>query len=280
MKLLIGLLPALFWGLYPLWLKKRGGSYLQQVLGTGIGILIAASIIQIIYRYPITPMDFSLFFISGICWSIGQAGQVWSFQQISVSAIMPLTTAFQTIGNSLVGAWLFKEWTGLSDNLLGLMALVIILVGVFISNGMVKLHRKDAMVYLILLVTSAGFWGYSGFPHYSSVSGMAGFFPQAVGMFVGAMTIYLIGNKRVPGDDRWGLRNISSGFVFGGAAATYLISLSLNGLVNAFVLTQLNVVISTVVATVILKEKAKSEIPATLIGLVILIIGVFAMVRI
>jgi hypothetical protein len=38
MALLIGLIPALFWGIYPVWLKRlTGGNFLEQVLGTGTG---------------------------------------------------------------------------------------------------------------------------------------------------------------------------------------------------------------------------------------------------
>lgn len=280
MNLLVGLIPALCWGIYPIWLTKIGGNYLQQIFGTSVGILICASFIQFIFKYHISVTDFLLFFASGVCWSIGQTGQVWCFKKISVSAIMPVTTAFQTIGNSLIGGWLFGEWTGITDNLLGFGALVIILLGVFISNGFVKMQRKDLMIYLILFLTTAGLWGYSGFPHYCVSSGLMGFFPQALGMTCGATLIYLVGHKKVHGNDPLGIRNLSSGIIFGGAASSYLVSLSLNGLVNAFVLTQLNVVISTMIATVILKEKQKKQIPSTMLGLVILILGVFLMVKI
>lgn len=172
---------------------------------------------------------------------------------------MPITTAFQTIGNSLIGGWLFKEWSGVLDNLLGLGALIIILLGVFIANGFVKIQHKDLVAYFILFLTTVGYWGYSGFPHYCSAGGLMGFFPQAMGMMIGSSVIYLIGHKKAIGDDRLGIRNISSGILFGGAASTYLVSLGLNGLVNAFALTQLNVVIATMTAMLILKEKPKKN---------------------
>ncbi|WP_338101102.1 GRP family sugar transporter [Secundilactobacillus angelensis] len=266
--------------LYPIFLTKMGGNYFQQLFGTSAGIFLFASIVQALFKYQISINDFMLYFISGLFWSIGQAGQVWCFKKAGVSTIMPVTTAFQTIGNSLIGGWLFKEWVGVFDNLLGLAALIIILLGVAISNGLVKIKRKDIMIYLVLLVTTIGYWGYSGFPHYCHTSGLAGFFPQSLGMFIGASVIYFVGHKKISGNDPLGMRNIISGIVFGGAASTYLVSLGLNGLVNAFALSQLNVVIATMVATIILKEKQKSQIISTLAGLVILIFGVFMMVSI
>jgi len=280
LNILIGLIPALCWGLYPICLTKMGGSYFQQLFGTSVGILIFASFVQLIFKYSISTTDFLLYFISGVCWSIGQTGQIWCFKKVSVSAVMPITTAFQTIGNSLIGGWLFKEWSGVLDNLLGLGALIIILLGVFIANGFVKIQHKDLVAYFILFLTTVGYWGYSGFPHYCSAGGLMGFFPQAMGMMIGSSVIYLIGHKKAIGDDRLGIRNISSGILFGGAASTYLVSLGLNGLVNAFALTQLNVVIATMTAMLILKEKPKKQIMSTLIGLIILILGVFMMVKI
>ncbi|GAX03787.1 glucose uptake protein [Secundilactobacillus pentosiphilus] len=280
MNILIGLIPALCWGLYPIFLTKMGGNYFQQLFGTSAGIFICASIVQVCFKYQISVNDFMLYFTSGLFWSIGQTGEVWCFKEAGVSKIMPVTTAFQTIGNSLIGGWLFSEWVGISDNLLGLVALIIILLGVFVSDGLVKIERKDIMIYLILLVTTIGFWGYSGFPHYCHTSGLAGFFPQSLGMLVGSSVIYFVGHNKIKGSDPFGIKNIISGIVFGGAASTYLLSLSLNGLVNAFALSQLNVVIATMVATVILKEKPKNQIISTLTGLVILIFGVFLMVSI
>lgn len=282
LALLIGLIPAVFWGIYPVWLKKvSGGNFLEQVLGTSAGILLSAIVLEVIFKFPISLHDFILYYLSGIFWTLGQGGQCWSFMHLGVSAVMPVTTAFQVIGNSLVGAWLFGEWQGVHDNLLGLGALLIIVLGVFISNGLVQIKKHDFWIYGILLLTSIGYWGYSGFPHYvTSSNGIDGFLPQALGMFTGAMVLYLVGHKRMAGSDRWGIRNISAGVVFAVASSTYLVSLQMNGLVNAFVLTQLNVVIATIVGAIILHEKTGRQLIVTSVGLVVLITGVLAMVRI
>lgn len=282
MALLIGLIPALFWGIYPVWLKRlTGGNFLEQVLGTGTGIFLSSIVIELIFRMQISPHDFILYFLSGFLWNIGQVGQCWSFMKLGVSAVMPVTTAFQVIGNSLVGAWLFGEWQGWQDNLIGLVGLLVVLAGVFISNGMVQMKKSDLGVYAVLLLTSVGYWSYSGFPHFvTSTNGLAGFFPQAMGMFCGGLVAYLVGAKRLPVSDHFGLRNITAGIVFAVASSTYLVSLRMNGLVSAFVLTQLNVVIATIVGAIVLHEKSGRQLIITSIGLAILIAGVFIMVSV
>lgn len=282
MGVLIGLVPALFWGIYPVWMKKvTGGNFLEQLLGTSGGILIAAGAVALWLQQGVSPHDFLLYFLSGFLWNIGQIGQCWSFMRLGVSAVMPVTTALQVIGNSLVGAWLFGEWQGWQTNLLGLAVLIVIVLGVFISNGALHIAKEEALVYVILLVTSIGYWCYSGFPHYvTNPNGLAGFLPQALGMFSGSLLIYLIGRHRLPTSDAWGVRNLSAGLIFAVAAGSYLVSLQLNGLVNAFVITQLNVVIATIVGAVVLHEKGGRQLLITGFGLAVLIAGVFFMVRV
>ncbi|WP_279383260.1 GRP family sugar transporter [Secundilactobacillus collinoides] len=200
MGVLIGLVPALFLGHLP-GMDEKGHwweFFLEQLLGTSGGILIAAGAVALWLQQGVSPHDFLLYFLSGFLWNIGQIGQCWSFMRLGVSAVMPVTTALQVIGNSLVGAWLFGEWQGWQTNLLGLAALIVIVLCVFISNGALHIAKEEALVYVILLVTSIGYWCYSGFPHYvTNPNGLAGFLPQALGMFSGSLLIYLIGRHRL-----------------------------------------------------------------------------------
>ncbi|QMU08498.1 sugar transporter [Levilactobacillus suantsaii] len=280
MNILIGLIPALFWGILPIWMRKlTGGSCLQQLLGTSMGIVMTATALQVIFRFNISAHDFGLYFISGAFWSICQCGQYWGYGQLGVSLTMPLSTAFQIIGNSLIGGWLFGEWRGIQDTALGLGALMIIVVGV--ANGVGGLTVKNLRGYLLLLATTFGYWGYSGFPHYAnSTSGINGFLPQALGMLSTSLILYLVGRHRLPGNDPAGLRNITSGLIFSVSSSVYLISLQLNDLVNAFVLTQLNVVVATLLGIVILKEADPKRTLTTSAGLGILIAGAVVMVQI
>lgn len=282
MNLLIGIVPALFWGILPIWMRKiTGGSFLQQLLGTSVGIVITAATLQLIFGFEISSHDFWLYYLSGACWSVGQGGQYREYARLGVSTTMPISTAFQIIGNSLIGGWLFGEWHGISENLLGIGALIVIIVGVVITNGLGTMTWRNFPEYVFLLVTTVGYWGYSGFPHFaSSDAGINGFLPQSLGMLTTAGLIYGFGRKKFPGNDSLGIRNITSGLIFSVAAATYLISLELNGLVSAFVLTQLNVVVSTILGIVILKEANRRKVISASIGLAVLIVGAVMIVMI
>lgn len=282
MDILIGLIPALFWGILPIWMRKvTGGSFLQQLLGTSVGIVLTATVLQLIFRFNVSTHDFWLYYLSGAFWSFGQCGQYWGYGKLGVSLTMPLSTAFQIIGNSLIGGWLFGEWTGWHDSLLGLAALVVIILGVLVANGIGGFSLRNLKGYLVLLATTFGYWGYSGFPHYAnSTSGINGFLPQALGMLTTSFLLYLVGRRKLPGNDPAGIRNITSGLIFSVSSSVYLISLQLNGLVNAFVLTQLNVVVATLLGIVILKEADPHRTLTTSAGLGILILGAMLMVQI
>lgn len=139
--------------------KVTGGSFLQQLLGTSVGIVITATALQLIFRYDINARDFLLYYVSGACWSIGQGGQYREYGCLGVSGTMPVSTAFQIIGNSLIGGWLFGEWQGISASLMGLIALVVIIAGVVITNGLAAGSLKNLPEYGFLLITTIGYWG-------------------------------------------------------------------------------------------------------------------------
>ena len=73
MNILIGLLPAIIWGLLPLAITRfvKGGP-LVQITGIGIGTTIVAIITTIIVR-PELPgtLGLILCFLSGLTWMIG-----------------------------------------------------------------------------------------------------------------------------------------------------------------------------------------------------------------
>ena len=70
MDILIGLIPALFWGILPLCVSKIGGKPTQQIMGTTMGVLlmgIATSLLFFTIR-----LDAWAFFCAS---SQGQAGR-------------------------------------------------------------------------------------------------------------------------------------------------------------------------------------------------------------
>ena len=280
MGILIGILPAIFWGILPLWLQKVGkGTFRSQLLGTTIGIVFVAAAIHVICGYQLSTVNWVLFALSGFCWSFGQAGQYYCYTHLGVSVTMPLSTALQIIGNSIIGGLFFGEWEGQRDIAISLVALVIIVVGVYLTNGKgTASPNAKPRDYVILVLSTAGYWLYSAFPLMASVDNkLQGFLPQSLGMLMSAFLIGFFSYREIV--DGATVRNISSGLIFAVAASTYLIAMSMIGMVNAFVLSQLNVLVSTLSGAIVLKEAAgKGKIAYLAVGLVVLIAGAALMV--
>jgi len=96
MNIVIGLMPALFWGILPIWMQgKTGGNWTEQLLGTSVGGVISAIVLQLIFHYDYSLTDFLLYFVSGVCWSIGQGGQCWGYGALGVNNAVPFSTALQ-----------------------------------------------------------------------------------------------------------------------------------------------------------------------------------------
>ena len=123
MNILIALIPALGWGIFPLIAGKiKNSQPVNKLMGLGTGALI----VGIIHPTNSNLTIFSLSLISGIFWTIGQSGQFISMRNIGISKTMPLSTGLQLIGNTLIGAIIFGEWTSGSQYLIGTLALVLI----------------------------------------------------------------------------------------------------------------------------------------------------------
>lgn len=280
MAIVIGIMPALFWGVLPVWLQKvTGGTFRQQLIGTTIGIVFVAAAVHVVCGFSVGASVWVLFLLSGFCWSFGQAGQYYCYDRLGVSITMPLSTALQIVGNSIIGGLFFGEWNGRWDILKSLLALVLIIAGVFLTNGRGGAKATAKLRdYGVLVLTTAGYWLYSAFPLMVTGVGskIEGFLPQALGMLISS---FLIGatQRREVCDGRT-VSNISGGLIFSVAAATYLMSMSMNGMVNAFVLSQLNVAVSTLMGAIILKETAKGQVPRVAVGLVVLLVGATVMV--
>lgn len=71
MNILIGLLPALFWGILPLCVARIGGKPTQQIMGTTLGTLIIAMVLYVAAPSHWGLWSFVMSFLSGACWAFG-----------------------------------------------------------------------------------------------------------------------------------------------------------------------------------------------------------------
>lgn len=276
MGLLVALIPALGWGIQPLILAKLGGKPTNQILGTGIGALIVGLIVQL--GFSPTSISLPVFLISlasGAFWVIGQTGQYRALETLGVSKTMPITTGLQLVGTSLISVIAFGEWPGIINKLIGLVAIILLIIGAALTsiNDDKSASQSTRQGILILLSTSIGYWVYSALPRMVDASGLAIFFPQMLGVFIGALIYVLIKSPgTITKKKSWQTSII--GLTFSISALAYIFSAQANGVATAFIITQLNVVVATIGGLVILKEKKTShELKNTIFGLFLIVLG-------
>ena len=281
--ILIGLGPLLGWGLYPTIASKIGGRPVNQILGSTLGTLIFAFVFALVNGMSLPPgMDLVFSILSGVGWAIAQIITFQSFPLIGSSRAMPITTAFQLLGASLWGVFALGDWPGMNAKLLGGLALVLIILGAWMTVWTEEKTQEKANVLkkavLLLAVGEIGYWAYSAAPQATNIDGMHAFLPQAIGMLLVALVYSVIlsvkDKEKSALAEAVSYKHIFSGFFFAFAALTYLISAQpdMNGLATGFILSQTSVVLATLTGIWFLgQKKTKKEMTITIIGLVLIL---------
>ncbi|USS93128.1 GRP family sugar transporter [Fructilactobacillus ixorae] len=298
LALLIGIVPVIGWGFFPTVSSKIGGKPANQILGATIGALIVAFVVFLVTGCGF-PTGWNLVFgiLSGCGWGFGQIMAFKGYTLIGSSRVMPITTAFQLIVTALWGAFALGSWPGVTNKVIGMIALIVIIIGATLTtwnenkeNTNVAALRK-AIIYQ--LVGVIGYWLYSaapqienlkwaqGFvPRTTPMSGLQAFLPQAIGMVLVAVIygITLLKQENVF-KQATSYKQIIAGFFFGIAALAYLVAAQPVekgglGLSTAFVVSQVSVVIATLTGIYMLgQHKTHKEMVATLIGLALIIVA-------
>lgn len=280
--ILIGLGPLLGWGLFPTIASKFGGRPVNQIFGATVGTLIFA-IVLALFKGIGLPGGMELVFslISGAGWAFGQIITFKAFELVGSSRAMPITTAFQLLGASLWGVFALGNWPGITNKIIGFLALLVILIGarmtVWTETKQQEYSKNLRSAVILLLVGEIGYWIYSAAPQATDIGGFKAFLPQAIGMVIVAV-IYALMNmsKGNAFKEKVSWQQIISGFFFAFAALTYLISAqpNMNGLATGFVLSQTSVVLATLTGIFFLNQKKTSkELMITIVGLVLILVA-------
>lgn len=280
--ILIGLGPLLGWGLFPTIASKFGGRPVNQIFGATVGTLIFA-IVLALFKGIGLPGGMALVFslISGAGWAFGQIITFKAFELVGSSRAMPITTAFQLLGASLWGVFALGNWPGITNKIIGFLALLVILIGarmtVWTETKQQEYSKNLRSAVILLLVGEIGYWIYSAAPQATDIGGFKAFLPQAIGMVIVAV-IYALMNmsKGNAFKEKVSWQQIISGFFFAFAALTYLISAqpNMNGLATGFVLSQTSVVLATLTGIFFLNQKKTSkELTITIVGLVLILVA-------
>ncbi|MBS7576058.1 MULTISPECIES: GRP family sugar transporter [unclassified Enterococcus] len=277
-SILLGLVPALMWGLQPLVMQKIGGKATNQQMGMAMGTLLF-SLGVLFFHQPAWSLNLIVASLAcGLVWSFGQINQIKSFHIIGVSRAMPISTGTQLIGTSLVGVLYFQEWTKSMQFILGISALILIILGVTFTAFQEKNQQASQRVdmkkgVLILVISSIAFVLYAVIPRVAGINGWDAVFPQAIGMLLGSI-LFCSFEKQPDIFGQKSFYNIITGFFFAIANITMMLSNETNGVALGFTLSQMNVIVSTLGGMLILHEvKTSKEIKYTLGGLILVVAG-------
>lgn len=275
MNFILAVIPAMLWGINPIIISKIGGNSFHKLTGTSIGVMIVGILIFLkIHLTIITVEDFFLGFISGSAWTIGQYGQYVSYNKIGISRTMPFSTAIQLIGTGIIGGFLLDEWSSEQAKIIGIISVVLLILGATI----ISINRKEKSKLkfseiLFLMMTSIGYWIYSCVPKLTNTAGLSLFLAQAIGIAVSGIVIVLLLRPNTI-CKKESMKNILPGIFYGVAAVVYIIAAKENGVTLAYLIGQLNVVVSTLGGILIFHEfETNHEIFVKICGLTFIVIG-------
>lgn len=277
-NILFGLVPAMMWGIQPIVMTKLGGKSTKKVIGMALGIFITSIIVYFFRRPENWTMSLILLsFIDGLALSYGLINQIKGFNLLGVSKGTPISTGTQLVGATLIGAIFFKEWQTLNQYILGIIALIMIILGVSMTafqENKTDTNNSDIKKGVItMILSSIGFIMYTVILKVADINIWDALIPQGLGMLVGSIILARREDKEKL-FVKESYKHIITGFIFAAANITLMISNIINGLALGFTLTQMNVVVATIGGLIILKEnKTKKELSFTIIGLFLVIIG-------
>lgn len=280
MNYLFLFIPAIGWGLMPLFVAgvKKSNIY-HQIVGSVLGAFLFGVVVTLIKRPAFNMTSFLLAMVAGAAWVVGQCGQYYSYSKIGVSETMPLSTGLQLIGVPLVGVLIFGEWASTQAKLFGFLGILALVVGVAFTSltdkGTAEGNKQNqTSTMIILTLTTLGYITSSSIPKALKGDGVMIFLGQTIGMMI-ATFIYLVATKQLKVlKEKESYQVIPAGVIFAIAALSYIISVQMNGVNLAFVMSQLCVVISTLGGIVFLHEqKTKKGYIYTAIGLVLIVAG-------
>ncbi|WGN89662.1 GRP family sugar transporter [Ligilactobacillus faecis] len=276
----IALIPAIAWGSVGLISGKLGGNANQQTLGMTWGALLFALVTTLVSPGNfLAHNDMRLWIagiLSGLFWSLGQNQQFHAMKAVGISKAVPISTGAQLVTNALAGVILFHEWTTSHQLTLGTLALVILVVGATLT----ALRDKSAQTggqsenwakgTTALVLSTAGYLGYTVVVNFLKVDAQAMVLPQAIGMVAGA-SVFALGKDAFKKES---FKNIVTGLVWGTGNLCMFQATAMIGLAVSFSLSQTGIVISTFGSILLLGEhKTKREMVYVTLGSLMVIIG-------
>ncbi|EOL42436.1 GRP family sugar transporter [Enterococcus phoeniculicola] len=278
MDILIALVPMFAWGSIGLVSGKIGGDANQQTLGMTIGAFLFSIVTIFVLQPTVTIWVIVIGFLSGVFWSIGQNGQFHGMKHLGVSVGLPLSTGMQLILNTVAGAVFFHEWTKSKDYFMGILALIFLVTGAYLTarqddNSQPKTNQKMlnfSKGFRALIFSTIGYGSYTILITWAKLDPAAVILPQSIGMLAGASAFAF---KKVE-VNQFVWKNMICGLLWGAGNVCMLLTLQKVGLAVSFSLSQMGIIISTLGGIFILGEtKTRKEMTYVILGCLLVILG-------
>ncbi|PTE37698.1 RhaT/GlcU family sugar-proton symporter [Staphylococcus equorum] len=280
MDILIALLPALFWGSVVLINVLVGGGPYNQIRGTTFGALIIGIILLLTGNAEFgDPTIIIVGLISGAFWALGQGYQLKSISLIGVSKTMPISTGLQLVGTTLFSAVFLGEWSTGTQVTLGLLAMVLLVIGIAITSIKGKNEASESTKNFgnampILLISTVGYVVYVVIAQIFGVDGMNALFFQSIGMAIGGLILSAKHETSIK-STVW---NLIPGVIWGIGNLFMFYSQPKVGVATSFSLSQLLVIVSTLGGIFLLGErKDKRQMTGIWAGIVLIVIAAFVL---
>ena len=280
MDILIALLPALFWGSVVLINVLVGGGPYNQIRGTTFGALIIGIILLLTGNAEFgDPTIIIVGLISGAFWALGQGYQLKSISLIGVSKTMPISTGLQLVGTTLFSAVFLGEWSTGTQVTLGLLAMVLLVIGIAITSIKGKNEASESTKNFgkampILLISTVGYVLYVVIAQIFGVDGMNALFFQSIGMAIGGLILSAKHETSIK-STVW---NLIPGVIWGIGNLFMFYSQPKVGVATSFSLSQLLVIVSTLGGIFLLGErKDKRQMTGIWAGIVLIVIAAFVL---
>jgi len=284
MFIALALIPALAWGSVGLISGKLGGTAIQQTLGMTAGAVLFGIFTIVVYHPTLTGRVWISGLMSGLFWAVGQSQQFTSMKAIGISKTVPISTGLQLAGNALAGVLLFHEWKTTHMITVGTIAVVVLIAGATITSlrdrrasaiGVTSSQPNDFSTGTRAIIFSTlGYVMYTIIVNYANVDAKAVVFPQAIGMFAGAIIFAMYKKSAKDITAPVSYKNVLTGLVWGVGNLFMFISIPHVGLAISYSLAQSGIVISTFGSIWFLGEKKTSkEMVYVVIGSVLVIAG-------
>ena len=284
LNLLLALTPSLIFGVcapIQLWL---GGDARQRLVGTTVGGFLLTLVVAPFMAVSLSAGQFAIGILTGVILAAGTFYQVNAYRFLGMTRTLPMSSGGQLIGMAAGGVLLFHEWRAPGALPAGAVGIVVIIVGIA-AMGWTERDETDRfrpnwrMGGPMLVAGIVCLCAYLLIQQAVGLGGREVMLPQAIGYFVAGFIVTMPRLSPWEGmtDTRFSFETVKQlliGVMWAGGILVIQLSMAVNGVAVGFTLSQLGIILSTILGIVFLGEtRTRKEAWTTALGVALIVGG-------